>query len=80
MAKYIVDSVARPTRPAEEAFYNMLRVQKTELMTYEEDDNLDYVLDEPGSAQSVTDNLDRWGWDGETTQHLHRALDLSSSH
>ena len=64
--QYIIDTVARPTHSAEEAFYNLLRVQKTGLMIYKEDALLNNILGAPGTYRSLTGNLDGWAWDSKT--------------
>ena len=59
---YLVKSLARPTRSPEEVYYNMERVQRTNMMIYKQDGLLDGVL---GSGpSSISGNLIGWGWDG----------------
>jgi hypothetical protein len=61
--QYLIDFVAHPTRSPEEAYYNMVRVDKTREMIYKEDHLLNGVL---GSwcGDASTCILDGWGWNG----------------
>jgi hypothetical protein len=52
MAKYLVQSVAKPTWTAEEAFYNAVRVVNTKQMTYQHDKVLDGVVPADASGKS----------------------------
>jgi len=61
--QYLVESLARPTHSPEEAFYNMLRIEKTHQMIYKEDALFKALLGAPGSAASF-DILGAWGWNG----------------
>jgi len=70
VALYLAKSLARPTHSAEEAYYNMLRIEKTGLMIYDEDGVFEGVLYAPESAKTgsfgLAGNLDGWGWNGQT--------------
>jgi hypothetical protein len=61
--QYIVDFLAHPTRSPEEAYYNLVRVDKTREMIYKEDHLLNGVLGK-WCGDSSTCILDAWGWDG----------------
>ena len=61
--QYLVESLARPTHSPEEAFYNMLRVEKTHQMIYKEDRLFQGYLGALGSDASVA-ILTAYGWNG----------------
>ena len=63
--RYLVESLYRPTHSPEEAFYNMLRIERTHQMIYKEDALFQGVLGASGSDASF-DILDGWGWNGST--------------
>ena len=60
---YLAESLFRPTHSPEEAFYNMLRIEKTHQMIYKEDRLFNGVLGPLGSDASFA-ILDGWGWNG----------------
>jgi hypothetical protein len=60
---YLAESLFRPTHSPEEAFYNMLRIEKTHQMIYKEDRLFNSVLGPLGSDASFA-ILDGWGWNG----------------
>ena len=62
--EYLVEFLARPTRSPEEAYYNLLRVDRTRQIIYKRDRLLDGVLGSYRSTASVGSDLDAWGWDG----------------
>jgi hypothetical protein len=62
---YLAESLYRPTHSPEEAFYNMLRIEKTHQMIYKEDRLFENVIGEDGQTSDATFNiLGAWGWDG----------------
>ena len=61
--QYLVEALSRPTHSAEEAFYNMLRVEKTHQMIYKEDRLFQGYLGALGSDAS-TAILNAYGWNG----------------
>jgi hypothetical protein len=61
--EYLVDFLAHPTRSPEEAYYNLLRVDRTRQIIYKEDRLLNGVLGTYGGSASVG-ILDAWGWNG----------------
>ena len=61
--QYLVQDLARPTHSPEEAYYNMVRIEKTRQMIYKEDHLFDGVLG-PFAGDSSFDILDGWGWNG----------------
>jgi hypothetical protein len=61
--EYLVDFLAHPTRSPEEAYYNLLRVDRTRQIIYKEDRLLNGVLGAYGGNASVG-ILDAWGWNG----------------
>ena len=63
--EYLVQDLARPTHSPEEAYYNMIRIEKTRQMIYKEDHLFDGVVGLGEEADSV-DILDGWGWNGST--------------
>ena len=74
---YLVKSLARPTRSPEEVYYNMERIQRTNMMIYKEDELLDGVLGY--GSDSMSGNLIGWGWDGSKYVNYYAAgfLDMS---
>lgn len=69
--RYVVQSLARPTRSPEEVYYNMERVQRTNMMIYKEDGLLDGVLG--SGAKSISGNLIGYGWNGSTWVQFYAA-------
>jgi hypothetical protein len=61
--QYLVDFLGHPTRSPEEAYYNLVRVDKTREMIYKEDHLLSGVLGK-WCGDSSTCILDAWGWNG----------------
>ena len=61
--EYLVQDLARPTHSPEEAYYNMVRIEKTRQMIYDEDHLFDGVVGLGEEADSV-EILDGWGWNG----------------
>jgi hypothetical protein len=62
--QYLIDFVAHPTRSPEEAYYNMVRVDKTREMIYKEDHLFNGILGR-WCGDASTCILDGWGWNGE---------------
>ena len=62
--EYLVEFLARPTHSPEEAFYNMLLIQKAHTMIYTQDKIFQGQIGAAGTSNSLTGNLDGWGWDG----------------
>ena len=63
--KYLVDDMVRPTHSAEEAYYNIIRVQVTHQMVYKEDTDLQATL--PVSDKfPLLQNLVGVGYAGDT--------------
>ncbi|HMK96264.1 MAG TPA: hypothetical protein VK425_01895, partial [Acidimicrobiales bacterium] len=63
--QYLVEALRHPTHSAEEAFYNLVQIEKTHQMIYKEDRLLQGVMGAPGSDASL-DIMDGWGWNGST--------------
>jgi hypothetical protein len=63
VARYLADFLSRPTRSAEEAFYNMVRIGTTHQMIYKQDTVFQGVT---GGPDASLDLLDGWGWNGSS--------------
>jgi len=57
VAKYLIASLARNTRTPEEVYYNILRVARTRLKIYQEDNLLDRHIAWGSSGETVADHL-----------------------
>lgn len=73
VGEYLAAFLARPTHSPEEAYYNMVRVQKTGMMIYLQDHLLDGPLGATGTSQTIVGNLDGWGYNGSTFINYHQA-------
>ena len=75
---YLVKSLARPTRSPEEVYYNLERIQRTNMMIYKQDKLLDGVL---GSSldKSSSGNLIGYGWTGSKWINFYAAGFLDNS-
>jgi hypothetical protein len=61
--EYLVDFLTHATRSPEEAYYNLVRIDRTRQIIYKEDRLLNGVLGTNGGSASVG-ILDAWGWNG----------------
>jgi hypothetical protein len=68
IANYLVDSMSRPTRTAEEVYYNVARVVSTGQRIYDEDQDLDAVFSRPFTKGFgfTLDYFHGYGWNGKT--------------
>jgi hypothetical protein len=66
VSEYLVEFLARPTHSPEEAFYNMLLIQKAHTMIYTQDEIFNKQIGAAGTSTSLTGNLDGWGLAGGT--------------
>lgn len=67
VASYLVDDLIRPTRSAEEAFYNIFRIISTRSEIYDEDSDFEQAI--PVGVNKGVKFLDffhGWSWDGHS--------------